>query len=309
MKNVKIEFENNLYEYLIETYTYEGGVRKLKELLTDILSEINMRYLKNDNEIFEINNDVDNYINENNENNENNNSNFNFPYYKVKLTKELIENHLLKNKRKITNTLIENKSCVGLVNALWASDYGNGGITHIESAWMPSKEMLQLHLTGMLGQVMIESMSVAKTVAWKILPENIRNELHKNLLITNNGIHLHCPCGASPKDGPSAGGAITTSLFSLMTNIPIKNKVAMTGEINLRGNITAIGGLEDKLFGAKNAGIELVLCPEENLYDLNQTLTKFPNLIDNTFNVKTVKNIWEILDFALVEKINYSKYL
>lgn len=221
----------------------------------------------------------------------------------------MIQDDFLKKKRKLEFLKINEYPKVGIVNGLWASDMGVGGLVPIECCWIPATEKLELELTGMQGKVMKESMSVARTIAWRILPENVKDRINNKWKSTfDYGIHIHCPDGATPKDGPSAGGAITTCLISLLTNSTVNNKVAMTGEINLKGQITAIGGLEEKIFGAKRAGAELVLCPQENEQDLNEIIRKFPLLFDSNFNAKTVSNIWEILDIVLLDKIEYVRF-
>lgn len=181
-----------------------------------------------------------------------------------------------------------------------------GGLTNIESCWFPSTDKLELKLTGMQGDVMKESMEVAKSVAWKILPDNYKlklNEKWKNNI--DYGIHIHCPDGSTPKDGPSAGGAITTCIISLLTQTKVANDIAITGEINLNGNISAIGGLEEKIFGAVKAGVKLVLCPNENSKDLDEIKEKFPNLFDNNFKAKVVNNIWEILKEVILDDVKW----
>jgi len=281
----KIIFPDDILEFLIDNYTYEGGVRKIKELLNDILLEINLRKLEKTNIL---------------------DKKIKFP---IHITKKLIEDDLLKKKNKIYHQLINNKSLVGLVNGLWANHYGVGGIIPIESCWIPSRDKLGLILTGMQGDVMKESMNVAKSVAWKILPLNIKTNLTNNWKTNYDwGIHIHAPDGASPKDGPSAGGAITICLISLFSNIKINNEISMTGEINLRGQITKIGGLEEKIFGAIKAKCKLVLCPRENQTDLNEIKEKFPTIFNENFNVKLVDNIWDILNEVTDEKINWIKF-
>jgi endopeptidase La len=283
--DIDVKFSDEILEHIIDNYTYEGGVRKLKETLNDILLDINLRKLE-DGQIFDkkITN-------------------------KITITKEMIENDFLKKKHKIEHIKINSEPRVGQVNGLWANEYGVGGLIPIECCWIPAKEKLYLELTGMQGKVMQESMLVARTVAWKILPENLKENLNiKWLNSFDNGIHIHCPDGSTPKDGPSAGGAITTCLISLLSGIPANNKIAMTGEINLKGQITKIGGLEEKIFGAKKAGAEIVLCPDENKKDLDEILEKFPNLINEKFIIKTISNIWNILDVVLTKKINYVKF-
>ena len=227
----------------------------------------------------------------------------------ITITKEMIDTDFLKKKRKVEHLQINKVASVGIVNGLWANDYGVGGLIPIECCWVPAKEKLDLELTGMQGKVMKESMSVARTIAWRILPTSVKEKLNEKWAKTYDyGVHIHCPDGATPKDGPSAGGAITTCLISLLTNIPVNNKIAMTGEINLKGQITAIGGLEEKMFGAKKAGAELVLCPFENKKDLDEIIEKYPTLFNDKFKAKTITNIWEILDTVFVSKLDYTKF-
>lgn len=276
----KVKFYKEIIEFIIDNYTNEGGVRKLKEVLNDILLEINLRKLES-------------FTNED----------------AIVITKDLIEKDILKKKRKIEHLLISKEPKVGVVNGLWANSYGVGGLIPIECSWVPSQTKLNLELTGMQGTVMKESMMVARTVSWKILPKNIKEKVNKQWKKSfEHGIHIHCPDGATPKDGPSAGGAITTCLISLLTGIQVDNKIAMTGEINLKGQITAIGGLEEKLFGAKKAGAKLVLCPKENSKDLTEIREKYKTLFDDGFKVEMVDNIWTILEKVLVKKINFVRF-
>jgi endopeptidase La len=285
LTDISISLSDEMLEYIIDTYTNEGGVRKLKETLNDILLEVNLRKLE-DTTIMgqKIKNNL-------------------------AITKEMIDEDFLKKKRKVEHIQINSKPSVGIVNGLWANDFGIGGLIPIECCWIPAKEKLELELTGMQGQVMKESMSVSRTIAWRILPERIKQSLNEKWSKSfDYGIHIHCPDGSTPKDGPSAGGAITTCLISQLANIPVNNKIAMTGEINLKGHITAIGGLEEKMFGAKRAGAELVLCPKENKKDLDEIIEKFPTLFNENFKARTVESIWEILDLVLVTKLDYLKF-
>jgi endopeptidase La len=283
--DIQVVFSDEILEYIIDTYTNEGGVRKLKEILNDILLEINLRVMEGGKILGKkIKN-------------------------KCIITKEMCEEDFLKTKHKMEHIQINSHPSVGQVNGLWANDYGIGGLVPIECSWIPSTDKLKLKLTGMQGKVMQESMAVAKTIAWKILPDTVKEQLNvKWMKSFDYGIHVHCPDGSTPKDGPSAGGAITTCLISLLTNIPVNNLIAMTGEINLKGQLTKIGGLEEKIFGAKKAGAKKVLCPNENSQDLNEIKNKFPNLFNDDFVVKTVNNIWEILDEVLDKKLKYNRF-
>ncbi len=285
LEDIKIEFSDEILSWMIDSYTNEGGVRRLKELINDILLEINLRKLE------------DNKLNGNKIGSH------------IIINQEMLTNDLLKKKKKIEHLKINGEAKVGIVNGLWANELGVGGLIPIECCWIPATDKLQLELTGMQGKVMKESMSVARTIAWRILPEEVKNTINSKWKDTfDYGIHIHCPDGATPKDGPSAGGAITTCLISLLSNIPVHNNVAMTGEINLKGQITAIGGLEEKIFGAKKAGATLVLCPKENSHDLDEIINKFPTLFDDNFKVKSVDNIWDVLDIVLVKKMDWVRF-
>jgi ATP-dependent Lon protease len=114
------------------------------------------------------------------------------------------------------------------------------------------------------------------------------------------GIHIHCPDGATPKDGPSAGAALTIALYSLLTGRKIKHDIAMTGEINLEGKITAIGGLEEKLEGAKRAGVKLVLYPKENQKHIDKIRERNVSLIGYDFEVIPIESFDEVMTHALI---------
>ena len=114
------------------------------------------------------------------------------------------------------------------------------------------------------------------------------------------GIHIHCPNGGTPKDGPSAGSGITLAIISFITNKKIRNNFAITGEIDLDGNVIQIGGLQSKLNGAKRAGVNTVLCPKLNKPDYDNIIIKDPSLIDTTFKVIFVETIKEVVDLMLI---------
>jgi len=256
--------------FIIESYTNEPGVRKLKELIFEILGEINLELL-------------------------NNNHNHNIP---IVINKEDIITKYLKNYNTIKYQKILDIHKIGCINGLWANGMGNGGIILIESSYFLSNTLLDLKLTGRQGDVMKESMNVAKSLAWSILDLKTQQDNLKYFKKTQNqGIHIHAPEGATPKDGPSAGTAITIALYSLFSNKPIKNTIAITGEINLSGQITAIGGLDLKIIGGIRAGVKQFLFPKENMEDYNKFLTKYEDnkLLDGiAFN--SVNNIKEVID-------------
>jgi ATP-dependent Lon protease len=127
----------------------------------------------------------------------------------------------------------------------------------------------------MQGDVMKESMNVSKTVAWNLTNNKIKTKLYKEHEGNKSkGIHIHCPEGAVSKDGPSAGTAITLAIYSVLNNLKIRCDVAITGEIDLIGNVTAIGGLEDKILGGVRAGVKKFIFPKENEREYNEFCKK-----------------------------------
>jgi len=152
---------------------------------------------------------------------------------------------------------------------------------------------LDLHLTGMQGDVMKESMSVALTLAWELVPYNKKKYIKEEYC--NDGIHVHCPEGSVPKDGPSAGVAITTAIYSLFMNKKIKNTIGITGEISLDGSVTQIGGLDLKILGGIKAGVNEFIYPEENEKDYINFIEKHKdNELIKNIKFNKVKNIKEV---------------
>jgi ATP-dependent Lon protease len=194
---------------------------------------------------------------------------------------------------------IINKPTIGVVNGLYANSAGLGGITTIQAVKFPSEKPLELNFTGSLGDVMKESIQYSLKIALNLLSEEIKQNIKKNPF----GIHIHCPEGSVKKDGPSAGAAITLTLYSLLSEIPVNNFVALTGEIDLLGNVTAIGGLNYKLNGAKKAGVKIALYPEENQEDIDILLKQDLELLDNNFKIIPVNNIKQVLEYSLITNI------
>ncbi len=177
---------------------------------------------------------------------------------------------------------------IGLVTGLAWTEVG-GDLLQIESTLVPGKG--QLTLTGQLGNVMKESASAALSVV-RARAERLGLELD---FLQKHDVHVHVPDGATPKDGPSAGIAMATSLVSTLTKVPVRAEVAMTGEITLRGKVTAIGGLKEKLLAALRGGITTVIIPEENRKDL----ADIPKNVTDGIRIVPVKWIDEVLDLAL----------
>ena len=157
---------------------------------------------------------------------------------------------------------------------------------------MPGKGVISR--TGSLGDVMKESVDAARSVVrGRARLLGIKDEVFEK-----RDIHIHVPDGATPKDGPSAGAAMTTALVSALTGIAVRSDVAMTGEITLRGEVTAIGGLKEKLLAALRGGIKTVLIPEENAKDLQD----IPENVKNGLEIVPVKWIDKVLEMALVKQ-------
>ena len=177
---------------------------------------------------------------------------------------------------------------IGQVVGLAWTEVG-GDLLTIEAAIMPGKGLITR--TGSLGDVMKESVDAARTVVRsRSAMLGIKDELFEK-----RDIHIHVPDGATPKDGPSAGAAMTTAFISALTGIPVRCDVAMTGEITLRGEVTAIGGLKEKLLAALRGGIKTVLIPEENTKDLQE----IPDNVKNGLEIIPVKWIDQVLKVAL----------
>jgi ATP-dependent Lon protease len=148
---------------------------------------------------------------------------------------------------------------------------------------------------------MKESMNVAKTLAWSLTSLKRQTELFEEWNTSKNqGLHIHCPEGAVSKDGPSAGTAITVSIYSLLNNKPIKNDISITGEIDLHGNVTAIGGLESKILGSIRAGVKIILYPKANKIDFDEFYVKYNHLISvqNTI-FYSIENIDQAIQYSI----------
>ena len=208
---------------------------------------------------------------------------------KIMVTSRNLEKYL--GVRRYTYGVAEEKNQVGQVTGLAWTEVG-GELLTIEAVVLPGKG--NILRTGSLGDVMKESVEAARSVVRARAGRlGIRDDTFEK-----TDIHVHVPEGATPKDGPSAGVAMTTALVSALTGIPVRADVAMTGEITLRGEVLAIGGLKEKLLAAHRGGIKIVLIPEENVKDL----AEIPENIKNRLDIQPVKWIDQVLDLALERK-------
>ena len=208
---------------------------------------------------------------------------------KVALTAKNLDKYL--GVRKYTYGIAEKENQIGQVTGLAWTEVG-GELLTIEATKLPGKG--KMTTTGKLGEVMQESIAAALTV--------VRSRARKlgipDDFYEKTDIHIHLPEGATPKDGPSAGVGICTAIVSVLTGIPVRADVAMTGEITLRGEVLPIGGLKEKLLAAHRGGIKIVLIPEENTKDL----VDIPDNIKNRLDIHPVKWIDQVLEMALETK-------
>ena len=298
----EIKISKTQISNIIDQYTYESGVRKLNEILFDIVRELNLKKIMNE--------DVE------------------FP---MRLTDGFIDD-IMKHKPKVTFQKIAKKPHVGLVNGLYATSVGLGGLTIIEVMRTPSDKKFSLEkLTGSQGDVMKESMHCAMTLSWNILPRNILKKLTDDGTGKHQGIGLHINIAeiSSKRDGPSGGCAIVVGIISRLCGVAVRNDVAMTGEIAMSSKILAIGGLYAKLQGCIRAGIKKAIIPFDNKSDyekiinseddidlmssgefipLNEEVTKSKKkkvirnkTIKNDLKIVFAKDIFEVLKHALVK--------
>ncbi|WP_417594687.1 endopeptidase La [Oceanospirillum sp.] len=258
----ELSFDKDALLELIRYYTREAGVRALEREIAKVCRKAVREIIKRGSEGFSD---------------------------PIVLTQEKIEEYC--GVRKFSYGLADEDNQVGRVTGLAWTQVG-GELLNLEAASVPGKGRT-IH-TGSLGDVMKESIQAAMTVVrgraqgWGIDPQ----------FYEKRDIHVHVPEGATPKDGPSAGIGMCTALISVLSGIPVKSTVAMTGEITLRGEVLPIGGLKEKLLAARRGGIKTVVIPEENRKDLKEV----PDSIKGELDIRPVKWIDEVLEVALAEE-------
>jgi len=279
LDDITFDIDDNTIKYLIDKYTFEAGVRNLKRKIEYILLNLNVDRLYQRN-LFKTNSDS------------------------IKITIDLIEEILEKPKIEIQK--VHEKPTIGVINGLYATTNGGGGIVPIQifSNFFNNESPFSLRLTGSQGDVMKESVQCSLTCAIDYINKNKEKygiqDMKKYIEEKwKSGFHIHAPNGATPKDGPSAGCAFTTAFISRILEKPINNRVAMTGEIDLLGNVTKIGGLEYKINGAKKAGVNKILISVENRSDYEKIKSDDPNLFDN-LEIILIKTIEDIVPHALI---------
>jgi len=204
----------------------------------------------------------------------------------VKITDKNVEDYL--GVRKMSFGIVEKKNLVGVTNGLAWTSIG-GATLPVESVMTAGKGAVSM--TGSLGDVMKESIKAAEMY----VKSNLKNLGVDEHIFEKKAVHIHMPEGAVPKDGPSGGVTIVTSLVSVLTGKAVKRDVAMTGEITLRGRVLAIGGLKEKLLAAKQAGMKTVIIPKDNVKDIKE----IPENIKKGIEIVPVEQVSEVLNIAL----------
>ena len=250
---------------IIRGYTKESGVRNLEREISKLARKTVKRILTDENE-------------------------------KVSINQQNLSEYLGVKKFKYGEVESDNK--VGVVTGLAWTEFG-GEILKIESVIMPGKGKMQI--TGKLGDVMQESVKAAKSyVRSKSLEFGIVPPIFEK-----KDFHIHVPEGATPKDGPSAGIAMVTSIVSSITGIPVDKNTAMTGEVTLRGDVLQIGGLKEKLLAAHRSGISKIIIPMDNKKDL----VEIPKNIINDLEIIPVKTVDEVLKIALSKELKSVEWI
>jgi ATP-dependent Lon protease len=270
-----ITFDDDVIRFIIDKYTCEPGVRKLKEKLFEVVSDVNLRLLTNKDDL----------------------------KYPTVVTIEDIKTIYFKDHNPVEHVMVPTEAKIGYANGLWANSMGQGGTLPVEAWFYPCGEYLRLKLTGSQGDVMQESMNVALTLACKLTPsEKAAANFKKYSGDIKYGIHIHTPEGATKKDGPSAGSCITTVLYSLLNNKKILPQCGMTGEIQLNGSITTIGGLDLKILGSLKSGIKKYFFPVGNQRDFDKFYEKYKDKEEiQNIEFYPVSKIEELLD-KIIEK-------
>ena len=251
----KVEITDSALRFIIEHYTREAGVRSLERQIAGLLRK------------------AAKLIAEGKER-------------KIKITEKGVVKYL--GPIKVSSTLVEKKDEVGMSTGLAWTEAG-GDILFIEVALMPGKG--QLILTGQLGDVMKESCQAAMSyIRARANQFGLSDKFYQKI-----DVHVHVPEGAVPKDGPSAGIAITSAIISALTGIPVNRRVGMTGEITLRGRVMEIGGLKEKVIAAHRAGLKTIIVPKENKKDL----IELPKEVSKDLKFRFVSHMDEVIGVAL----------
>jgi ATP-dependent Lon protease len=247
-----VHFSDETLKCIIEDYTMEPGVRKLKETLFNVVAELNLNILKNNVDIHNI---------------------------PIEITSEDIRNKYLIDKCRVRVPKIHDKSVSHMINGMWANQLSQGGILQFQACFSPASSFLEIVLTGNQKEVMREGMIISRNIAWNLTSYEKQKELMQRYNDPKNncvcGINVHAGDLSVPKDGPSASSTMVVLFYALFNNIKIKNYFAMTGEITLDGKIKEIGGLSSKILGSIKNGVKEIIFPSENNRDFEKFMEKY----------------------------------
>lgn len=262
-----VQIDNETIEHIIDTYTNESGIRKTKQLFFDIYSQINLDLL-----------------------------NCKMNQLPVALSQQAVDSKYLHKAHKNIVDMIHTKPEVGVMNALYATHNGNGGIIKIECMMIPATHMLDMKLTGSLGKVFTESMEICKNLAWSLLSEETKKAwLHKFEQTRVQGLHVHFGDCNTPKEGASASLASALTIYSVFTNQRLRNDIAMTGETNLFGHAKRIGGIDAKFLGGIKAGVKIFFYPEENQEEVDRFFEKVGDKYKDTHEFYAISDLRQVI--------------
>lgn len=298
IKESQCKIKDEAVKHIIQKYTREAGVRELERCIAKISRKTLVQALKEEDESQKSENPEIKELNEfelsqaesiPEKKSKKKKKQTSKITLSVQVDKSDVKKYLGIEKFEYSET--EDKDMIGIVNGLAYTDAG-GDVLIIEAVKVQGKG--EIKFTGQLGDVMKESIQTA----FSHIKANCNEFGIKYEDISKHDIHVHAPDGATPKDGPSAGVTICTGIISLFTKIPVKHKVAMTGEITLRGKVSAIGGLREKLVAALRCGITDVVIPYQNIKDLEE----IPDQIKNGLKIHPCKELHEVISVALSQK-------
>lgn len=277
-----IIFNKQILTKIIEEHTFEPGVRALKRCIENILLKLNLDRIYQKN-LFETKNDI---IKEYTETNP------------LIITENILEDYL--GKSKINYKTIHKKDMVGIVNGLYATNMSSGGIVPIQISGhhFGKTGKFVLKLTGNQKKIMRESILYSFTTAI-----NLINLKHKEIFFNKypGGLHIHNPEASTPKDGPSAGVAFTLAFLSIMLDKKIKHNIALTGEIDLHGNVSKIGGVRYKVQGAFKANVNIVYLPKDNEEDVDKLKKELPEIFDDKHECKFIDTVIDVAKEVLID--------
>jgi ATP-dependent Lon protease len=282
-KNIGLEnmvrFSEDTLKFIIEEYTLESGVRKLKEKLFEILGEVNLNILKEPLYDYEI---------------------------PIEITIDDIKTKYFKDKREIKIYKIHSEDVNCIINGMYANSLKQGGVLPFQACFIPGNYFLEIILTGNQKEVMKEGMILSKNLAWNLTTYDKQQEIIKKYNNKNDncvyGININALGLSIPKDGPSATSTICVLLYALFNDYKIKHDFSMTGEVSLDGKITEIGGLEYKIIGSIKNGVKEIIYPSENKRDFDKFYEKYKDKsIIQGIKFHCVNTIQEVFELILIK--------